>query len=137
MDILFVAGFAPITTDPSSSASLYRDQLGLPLQAISEGYVAMEGFDGVKHFGVWPLTMAAQSCFGSDTWPDDVPVPQASIEFEVADVAEAARELLGNGMDLVHETRTEPWGQTIARFLSPEGLLIGICSTPGLTPDER
>lgn len=29
-------------------------------------YLSMDGFGGVKHFGVWPLRMAAQSCFGTD-----------------------------------------------------------------------
>ena len=26
----------------------------------------------------------------------------------------------------IHEARLEPWGQTVARFMSPEGLLIGL-----------
>lgn len=34
------------------------------------------------------------------------------------------------GYTLVHAVKTEPWGQTIARFMSPEGLLIGVCHTP-------
>jgi hypothetical protein len=28
------------------------------------------------------------------------------------------------------DNRTEPWGQTVSRLLSPEGLLIGITFTP-------
>ncbi len=135
MDILFVAGFAPIVTDPPVAATFYRDTLGLPLETVSGDYVAVDGFGGVKHLGVWPLADAAESCFGSRTWPDDVAVPQATIEFEVADadaVAVAAEELRAAGHRLVHETRTEPWGQTIARLLGPDGLLVGICFTPWL-----
>ena len=30
------------------------------------------------------------------------------------------------------KNKTEPWGQTVSRFLSPEGLLIGITLTPAL-----
>ena len=44
----------------------------------------------------------------------------------------AAAELAGQGFRMIHETKTEPWGQTIARFLGPEGLLIGLCTTPWL-----
>ena len=58
-----------------------------------------------------------------------MPIPQASIEFEVVDataVAEAARELEGNGYTLLHPARTEPWGQTVARMLSDEGLIVGL-----------
>jgi hypothetical protein len=58
------------------------------------------------------------------------PTPQASIEFEVADVAAAAAELRASGHRLIHDARTEPWGQTKARLLSPEGLLVAVCYTP-------
>lgn len=92
----------------------------------------MEGFGGAKHLGVWPLADAARSCFGSDTWPAEVPVPQATLELEVDDVESAAAELVAAGHSLVHGPRTEPWGQTIARLLGPEGLLVGVCHTPHL-----
>lgn len=132
MEILFVAGFAPIVADPQAARAFYKDTLGLPLITVSGDYVAMEGFPGVKHFGVWPLAEAAQSCFGATEWPAGVPTPQATIEFEVADVAAAAAELEAQGLTLVHGARTEPWGQTIARVVGPEGLLIGLCNTPWL-----
>lgn len=82
-----------------------------------------------------PLADAARSCFGADTWPADVAVPQATIEREVADeaaVAAAAAELETAGHRLLHGARTEPWGQTSARLLGPEGLLIGVCHTTWL-----
>lgn len=64
--------------------------------------------------------------------PSDIGTPQATIEFEVPDVEAAADELVSAGHTLLHDTRTEPWGQTIARVLGPEGLLIGLCHTPWL-----
>jgi hypothetical protein len=72
------------------------------------------------------------SCFGTSVWPDHVPIPQATIEFEVRDVDAAVEELTASGHSLIHGKRVEPWGQTIARLLGPEGLLIGICVTPWL-----
>jgi hypothetical protein len=36
------------------------------------------------------------------------------------------------GQKFVHESRLEPWGQTVARFMSPEGLLIGLSYAPWL-----
>jgi hypothetical protein len=63
-------------------------------------------------------------------WPADIPVPQASIEFEVADVAEAADELTAKGCRLIPDARPEPRGQITARLLSPEGLLVAVCYTP-------
>ncbi len=135
MEILFVAGFAPIAASPSESTKFYRDTIGLPLEPVMGDYVAADGFGGVKHFGVWPLRDAAQACFGNPEWPADVPVPQAVVEFEVADVAAAAAELVAAGHTLIHDTKTEPWGQVTARLLGPEGLLVGVCYTPWLHSD--
>ena len=132
MDVLFVAGFAPIVADPDAGARFYQETLGLPLETVSGDYIATDNLGGVKHLGVWPLADAAQSCFGEPQWPAGVPVPQATIEFEVADVAAAAAELEAAGYTLLHGTRTEPWGQTLARLLGPEGLLVGVCHTPWL-----
>ena len=130
MEILFVAGFSPIVPDPIAGRTFYQEALGLPLKTVEGDYIAVDGFEGSKHLGVWPLADAAQSCFGASEWPDDIPVPQATIEFEVSDVQAAATELTARGYDLIHEVRTEPWGQVIARLLGPEGLLVGVCWCP-------
>ena len=57
-------------------------------------------------------SQAAQACFGSEEWPSERPVPQASIEFEVEDadaVQAGAEELRRDGFALLHDARTEPW----------------------------
>lgn len=133
MDVRFVAGVTPITADPVASAAFYRDALGLPLEGEAGGYLSTETLDGVRHFGVWPLSDAARSCFGRPDWPSDVPVPAATIEFDLPSpeaVEAAADELAATGHRLVHPARTEEWGQTVARLLSPEGLLVGLSFTP-------
>ena len=136
MKISFIAGFAVIAPDPAESRRLYVDALGLPLEAApGDDYVHSEKVGGAKHFGVWPLAQAAQACFGTPQWPDDHPVPQASVEFEVADpaaVEAAAAELEERGFALLHPSRLEPWGQTVARLLSPENLVVGISYAPWL-----
>ncbi len=133
MKITFVASFSPIVRDLSASRSFYQDTLGLTFEGHEGDYTYTEKLEGVKHFGMWPLADAAESCFGARDWPEEVPVPQASVEFELQDldaVAAAARELEARGYKLIHGSRTEPWNQTIARLLSPEGLLVGVCYTP-------
>jgi catechol 2,3-dioxygenase-like lactoylglutathione lyase family enzyme len=137
MDIEFISSIAVIAPAPEKSRELYVDALGLPLKPDqgSGEYFHSEQIDGVKHFGVWPLAHAAKACFGSDEWPDDRPTPQASIEFEVADAAAvdpAAEELRGGGFEILHEAREEPWGQTVARLQSAEGLVVGISYAPWL-----
>ncbi len=131
MNVLFISSFAPIVTDTSATKRLYVDTFGLDLED-SGGYLHSEKVEGVRHFGLWPLEQAAEACFGTTEWPADIPRPQASIEFEVDDVADAAKELEERGYKLLHGARTEPWGQTVARLLSPEGLIVGVSYAPWL-----
>jgi catechol 2,3-dioxygenase-like lactoylglutathione lyase family enzyme len=133
VDVLFVSSVSVISPEPAESRRLYVDALGLPLERLDGEYFASERIDGSRHFGVWPLAEAAQACFGTSTWPDGHPVPQASIEFELASVeavAEGAAELRARGFSLLHDARTEPWGQTVARLQSLEGLVVGLSYAP-------
>jgi catechol 2,3-dioxygenase-like lactoylglutathione lyase family enzyme len=136
MNIVFIASFAVVTPDPPQSRKLYVDALGLPLESSGgDDYLHSEKIGGSKHFGVWPLAQAAQACFGTTEWPPDVPVPQASVEFELETaeaVPDAAAELEGKGYEPLHPARTEPWGQTVARILSPEGVIVGLSYAPSL-----
>jgi hypothetical protein len=108
----------------------------LPLKsAEGDEYLHSEEIGGSNHFGLWPLSQAAQACFGTPEWPADVAVPQASVEFEVESeqaVAHAAAELEALGYEPLHPARTEPWGQTVARVLSAENAIVGISYAPSL-----
>ncbi len=130
--VLFVAGFGPIVRDLAASRALYADTLGISFTEEHGSYLHTEALDGVKTFALWPLAEAARSCFGMTTWPPDVPAPHAWIEFDVDDVAAATAELEAHGYAMLVRNRREPWGQTVSRFLSPEGLLVGIAITPAL-----
>jgi catechol 2,3-dioxygenase-like lactoylglutathione lyase family enzyme len=140
MKIEFLSTIAVITPDPQASRTLYVNALGLPLASDSDGeYVHSEQIDGCKHFGIWPLSQAAEACFGTTKWPTERPVPQVSIEFDVAGpqaVRAAAQELQQAGYELLHPVREEPWGQTVARLQSLEGAIIGISYAPSLHGEE-
>lgn len=133
MKVEFITGIATVTPDPAGSRRLYLDTIGLALEG--EDYIHSENIPGSRHFGVWPLSQASEACFGTSDWPAGRTVPQASIEFEVADadaVRAAETELRDSGYEILHPTRTEPWGQTVVRVLSPEGLIIGISYAPSM-----
>jgi catechol 2,3-dioxygenase-like lactoylglutathione lyase family enzyme len=136
MKIEFLSTIAVIAPDAPASRKLYTDALGLPLEGPGgDGYHHSEQIDGCKSFGVWPLSQAAEACFGSAEWPAERPVPQASIEFDVADAAAvtaAADELQQAGYELLHPAREQPWGQTVARLQSLEGVIVGISYAPVL-----
>jgi catechol 2,3-dioxygenase-like lactoylglutathione lyase family enzyme len=137
MEVQFVASIAPIIRDLDVAQAFYQGALGLSLEGGGGGdYKYTNRLEGTKHFGLWPLAEAATACFGTPEWPDDVPVPQASVEFEVPDVPAAADELKAKGYRLIHDPHTEPWGQITARLLSPEGLLIAVCYSPAFHDDS-
>jgi catechol 2,3-dioxygenase-like lactoylglutathione lyase family enzyme len=134
MNVQFISSFAVISPDTDASRRLYTGTLGLPLTTSEGGeYLHSENVEGVKSFGIWPLSQAAEACFGTREWPHDRVRPQASVEFDLEKpeaVASAALELERSGYQLVHGPREEPWGQTVARLISDEGLIVGISFVP-------
>jgi len=129
---LFIAGFGPVVRDTGESRKLYRDVLGIAFKEEAGGYLHTEAAPGAKSFALWPLSQAAQSCFGKESWPKDVPAPQAWLEFDVESVEKATAVLESGGYRMLAKNKKEPWGQTVSRFISPEGLLVGISYTPSM-----
>jgi hypothetical protein len=83
---------AVIAPDPAASRELYVGALGLPLEGQGNGYYHSEQIAGCKSFGIWPLSQAAEACFGTPRWPAERAVPQVSIEFDVGDAAAVGRQ---------------------------------------------
>lgn len=127
---------SPIVDDSAAARDFYGRKIGLPVEPMEGTDYSTAELDGLKHFGLWTLSDAAKSTFGRDTWPDDLPRPQVTIEFEVDDVAAAVAELKSRGVTILQDTKTEEWGQTTARLLSPEGILIGVTCTPWMRESE-
>src|SRR6184192_2842221 len=135
--ILFIAGFGPIVGKPADSRKLYSELLGIRFKEESGGYLHTEALKGAKTFALWPLSQAAESCFGKDSWPDDIPIPHAWLEFDVDSVEKATAHLESQGYRLLIKNKKEPWGQTVSRFLSPEGLLVGVTFTPCMREEKE
>jgi hypothetical protein len=134
--VLFIAGFGPITRDTTASRKLYGHTLGIGFKEENGGYLHTEALKGAKSFALWPLSQAAQSCFGKDDWPDEVPAPQAWLEFDVDNVEAATAELESRGHRMLVKNKKEPWGQTVSRFITPEGLLVGVTFTPSMREEQ-
>jgi hypothetical protein len=130
--VLFIAGFGPIVRDTAASRKLYGEALGISFKEETGSYLHTGDLQGAKEFALWPLSQAAQSCFGKDSWPSSVATPQAWLEFDVEDVEKATAELESRGYQMLVRNKKEPWGQTVSRFISPEGMLVGITFTPSM-----
>jgi catechol 2,3-dioxygenase-like lactoylglutathione lyase family enzyme len=132
IEVLFVAGFGPIVVDGDESRRLYVDTLRLPLEPMEDNpaYLHSQRLSGAKYFALWPLSQASRSCFGTDAWPGDLRVPQFWLELDVADIVGASDVLEAADYQLLLKAKHEPWGQTVTRFLSPEGGLLALTHTP-------
>ena len=134
MKVLFVTGFGPIVRDVASSKRLYLETLGLPLKPhpTNPNYYHSNQIEGVKEFSLWSLADAAESCFGVRVWPEHLPTPQSWLEFDVDDIVKATKQLELEGYAILTALREEPWGQTVTRLLSPEGILVAVTHSPWL-----
>lgn len=130
--VLFIVGFGPIVRDMPASRRLYRDALGIAFKEEEGGYLHTESVKGANTFALWPLSEAARSCFGTDKWPAEIRAPQAWLEFDVADIEAATVDLESRGYRMLIKNQKEPWGQTVSRFLTQEGLLVDITFTPSM-----
>src|SRR6266545_7106309 len=75
MKVLFIAGFGPIAADVAESRRLYESALGIAFKVEEGEYLHTEQVDGARAFAVWPLSQAAESCFGTTEWPADIARP--------------------------------------------------------------
>jgi catechol 2,3-dioxygenase-like lactoylglutathione lyase family enzyme len=130
--VLFIAGFGPVVHDAAETRKLYRDVLGIAFKEETDGYLHTEAVPGAKSFALWPLSQAAKSCLGKDSWPADIAAPQAWLEFDVDNVEKATAALESSGYRMLVKNKKEPWGQVVSRFISPEGLLVGVTFTPSM-----
>jgi hypothetical protein len=128
--VLFIAGFGPIVREVEAGRKLYLKGLQISFKEEDGGYLHTDTLQGVKHFALWPLSQAADSCFGNSVWPDSLPEPHAWLEFEVENVGTATAELESMGYRMLVKNKTEPWGRTVSRFLDADGLLVGLTFTP-------
>lgn len=128
-----MARFVP---EAAASRKLYNQILGIAFKEESGGYLHTEALQGAKTFALWPLSQAAQSCFGKDRWPREIPPPQAWLEFDVENVEKATEELESQGFRMLVKNQKEPWGQIVSRFITPEGLLVGIAFTPAFREEK-
>ena len=125
-----MASIAEIVEDMAAAVAFYRDVLGLDVEWTEGTGYAMAKVPGAMHFGIWSREEAAEATLGDKEAASRIPLG-FTIEFEVDEVQAASDTLESNGVERVARApRTEDWGQTTSRFLSPSGALCGFAETP-------
>jgi hypothetical protein len=106
--VMLIAGFGPIVSEAVASRNLYSQMLGISFKEETGGYLHTEALRGANSFALWPLPQAAQSCFGKDSWPKEVPAPQAWLEFDVDNVEKATVGLNRKGIECSSRLEKNP-----------------------------
>jgi hypothetical protein len=127
--IIGVSGFGPVIQDGEPGEKLYLEDPGIHFEVVY-GDRFTKHLAGARHFSLMPLSRLAESLFGDPTWPNEVTVPQAWMEFEVDDIDGATKELEERGYDLLVRAREQPWGQVLTRLLAPGGLMVSVVHNP-------
>ncbi len=73
----FVGGVGPIVRDVAASRAFWKTGLEIALKQADPDYWTSDQLDEVKVFALWPLSQTAHPCFGSASWPVEIPAPQA------------------------------------------------------------
>lgn len=79
----------------AASRRLYSEAFGIIFKEEDGGYLHTEALNGANTFALWPLSQAAQSCFGKDSWPDEIPPPQSWLEFDAGMSVDFAHRKVG------------------------------------------
>ncbi len=124
-----LAGIAEIVDDIDEAVKFYCDTLGFDIHQRMENDYVMLKIPGVLHFGIWNRAAAAHAILGSRDLADQVPLG-FTIEFEVNDIDQTAKQLSAAGCQLTHPPRTEPWGQKSCRMDAVSGAPLGFAETP-------
>jgi catechol 2,3-dioxygenase-like lactoylglutathione lyase family enzyme len=127
--IRHVAGVGEIVEDVAAAVAFYRDVLGLEVEYDGDGAYAEVKVAGIAHYGLWGRRAAAESILGDASLADRVPLGFA-MGFEVDSVEDAATTTGERGLPLIQSPKTEPWGQVVARFILPSGLVGEFAETP-------
>ena len=124
-----MASIGEIVDDMAAAVAFYRDVLGLEVEWNEGTGYATAKVAGAMHFGIWSRESAAEATLGDKEAASRIPLG-FTVEFEVDEVQAAADTLESKGWKVLQAPRTEDWGQTTSRFLSPSGALCGVAETP-------
>lgn len=127
--IRHLAGVAEIVEDVEAAVNFYRDVLGLAVKYEEGADYAEIEIAGILHYGIWSREAAAKATYG-DPGAVELIKPGFSVGFEV-DSVDKASQRIKNKWELAQPTKTEPWGQRTARFMTPSGMLAEVSETPG------
>lgn len=112
-------------TDHERSAAFYRDTLGLAIYREFPGGTVFFLGQGMLEVSVGQQGERARPTVATELW------------LQVRDVTAAERELTATGVEILRESRLEPWGLREMWITDPDGLRIVLVEIPPDHPLRR
>ena len=98
---------------------------------------------GYEQAGLRPVLVLSQDIFNKRSGTviacaltSQEPQARFPLALELSRSDQATTELKSRGYRMIIKSKKEPWGQTVSRLISPEGLLIGITFTPSMREEQ-
>ncbi|MGF7047474.1 lactoylglutathione lyase [Paenibacillus sp. DS2015] len=114
--------------DFDKTMEFYKGILGLPVKMQQDTYVEFD--TGATTLSI-NTRKSVNEIIGLDI-PEEVASTQTfEIGFVVEDVAATIESLREQGVIIIKEPVTKPWGQTVAYVADPDGHYIEICTSIG------
>ncbi|EAZ85698.1 Lactoylglutathione lyase [Bacillus sp. B14905] len=111
--------------DFEKTMSFYKDILGLQIKMQQDTYVEFDT-------GVTTLSINTRKSVKEEIGLDVPELTSSTQTFEIAfvveDVSATIEKLREQGVPIIKEPATKPWGQTVAYVADPDGHFIEICT---------
>ncbi|WP_322905794.1 VOC family protein [Paenibacillus campi] len=114
--------------DLEASLHFYRDLLGLSIKMQVDTYVEFE--TGATTLSLNTRT-SVNELLNLGLTADMSATSTFEIGFVTEDVHGTMEQLRQQGVPIVREPETKPWGQTVAYVTDPDGHLVEICTAVG------
>ncbi len=112
--------------DFEKTMSFYKDILGLQIKMQQDTYVEFET-------GSTTLSINTRQSVKEEIGLDVPELTSSTQTFEIAfvveDVSATIEKLREQGVPIIKEPATKPWGQTVAYVADPDGHFIEICTS--------
>lgn len=112
--------------DFEKTMSFYKDILGLQIKMQQDTYVEFDT-------GVTTLSINTRKSVKEEIGLDVPELTSSTQTFEIAfvveDVSATIEKLREQGVQIIKEPATKPWGQTVAYVADPDGHFIEICTS--------
>jgi catechol 2,3-dioxygenase-like lactoylglutathione lyase family enzyme len=118
------SGYLLVTANMVAAKKFYSETLEQKIKVDGEVYVVFEGEFSLFTQSAWFNALGSEERF-----PIHARANNGELYFECEDIQAAQERVRQAGVEFIHETQEQPWGQRVIRFYDPDGTVVEIGET--------